>query len=169
MAGIGAAISLIFVVLAYFVKNLSLTFYVLSSIGVMFPLTKKYFREGILTSIAVSVAGFFIVNTAIVPFVMASGFYVVLTVFLHEKKFNRWLGYLLKLLYAGLVFFICYKLLTLITVDISSLPRMAELSDAALYAIFNIIFAACFIVYDILLEQGYIYLTRLLSKIVKSR
>ena len=53
LAGIGTAISLIFVVLAYFIKNLSLSFYVMSAGGVMLPLTKGYFREGFLTAVAV--------------------------------------------------------------------------------------------------------------------
>lgn len=169
LAGIGAAISLIFVTLAYFIKNLSLSFYVLSSIGVMFPLTKGFFREGLMTAAAVSIAGFFIVNLSIIPFVMASGFYVVLTIFLYEKKFNRILGYVLKALYAGLVFFICYKLLSLIMIDFSVLPKLGELSSAALYAILNIIFTAAFLLYDVLLEKGYLYLTKILSKVVKSR
>ena len=42
-AGIGTAISLIFVVLAYFIKNLSLSFYVLSAGGVMQVISGKVF------------------------------------------------------------------------------------------------------------------------------
>ena len=167
LAGIGAAISLIFVTLAYFVENLSLSFYVLSSVGVMFPLTRGYFREGILTSVAVSVAGFFIANLAIIPFVMASGFYVVLTIFLYEKKFNRWIGYALKFLYAGLIFFLCYSVINLIFIDFTVFPALGNLSSAGLYAILNILFALAFILYDFLLEKGYIYLCQLMKKVLK--
>lgn len=169
LAGIGAAISLIFVTLAYFIKNLSLSFYVLSAAGVMLPLTKGYFREGLLTAAAVTVAGFFIVNLSIVPFVMASGFYVVLSIFLYEKKFNRWLGYALKALYAGLVFFICYKLLSLIMVDLTVFPALGNLSPAGLYGILNAVFALAFLLYDFLLEKGYVYLGQILKKVLKSR
>lgn len=167
-AGIGTAISLIFVVLAYFIKNLSLSFYVLSAGGVMLPLTKGYFREGFLTSVAVSVAGFFIVNVSIVPFVMASGFYVVASIFLYEKKFNRWIGYLIKLAYSAAVFFVCYKVLTLIMIDLTVFPTIGNLSPAALYAVLNVIFSLAFILYDFLMEKAYEYLKKLLEKILKS-
>lgn len=172
-AGVGAAISLIFVVLAYFVKTLSLSFNVLSSVGVMLPITKNYYKEGIFTAVAVSVAGFFIVNISIIPFVMASGFYVVLTLFLYKKNFNRLIGYAVKFLYAGLIFFICYKLTTLITVDFTKLPHLSNslgnLSEAGLYAVLNLIFAAAFLIYDFLLEKGYDYLSKLTEKIGKGR
>ncbi len=169
LAGIGAAISLIFVTLAYFVKNLSLTFYVLSSVGVMMPLCYGYYREGLLTSVVVSVAGFFIANLSIIPFVMASGFYVVFAIFWCNKKFNRWVGYLIKFLYSALVFFILYHVLQLISIDFSALPKIEALPYGGLYAILNVLFSLCFIVYDILLEQGYIYLQKLLGKVIKKR
>lgn len=166
-AGIGAAISLVFVICAYFIPNLSLSFYVLSSVGIMLPLSLKYYREAILSSVAVSVAGFFICNLKILPFVVASGFYVVFSVFWKEKNYNRWLGYAIKFFYAGLVFFVLYKATSLITVDFSSLPKIAALSAPALYAILNILFSLAFILYDILLEQGYIYLTKFVVKKIK--
>lgn len=166
-AGVGSAISLIFVTLAYFVSNMSLSFYVLSSVGIMLPLTQNYYREGVLASVAVSVVGFFIANLKIIPFAMASGFYVVFAVFWRNKNFNRWLGYAIKFLYSGLVFFILYKLTSLFTVDLSNLPKIAALPYAASYAIFNVIFSLAFIVYDILVEQGYIYLTKFVVKKIK--
>lgn len=167
MAGIGSAISLIFVVLAFFVKNLSLSFTILSSAGIMFPLTRNYYREAVLSALAVSVIGFFIVNLTIISFIAASGFYVVLTIFLHNKKFNRWIGYVLKFFYAGLVFFLAFKVLSLITVDLTKLPALERLSPAAFYAIFNLLFSACFLLYDFLLEKGYIYLSFLMKKVIK--
>lgn len=167
LAGVGTAISLVFVTLAFFVKNLSLSFYVLSATGVMLPLCLDYYREGFLTAIAVTVAGFFIANVAVVPFAMASGFYVVFSIFWYNKKFNRWLGYLIKAAYACLVFFVLYKVTALLAVDFSSLPKIQALPFWAIYIILNVLFVLCFIVYDILLEQGYVYLKKLLKKVVK--
>ena len=54
LAGIGAAISLVFVVLAYFVRFLTLSFVVLSAVGVLLPLTQKYYREAFLVTVAVT-------------------------------------------------------------------------------------------------------------------
>jgi len=169
LAGIGAALSLIFVTLAYFVKNLSLSFYVLSSIGVMLPLAYKYYREGILTVVVVTLIGFFIANIGIVPFVAACGFYVVFTVFWHNKKLNRWIGYAIKTAYSILLFFIFYKVTALISVDLTKLSFLNDWTDAAIYIAFNAVFSICFIAYDLLLEYGYIYLCRLLDKILKNR
>lgn len=168
LAGIGAALSVIFVTLAYFVKNLSLSFYILSAVGIMLPLAYGYYREGILASIVVGVAGFFIANLGVIPFVAVSGFYVVFTVFWHNKGLNRWLGYFIKTAYSCLVFFVLYKLTSIISIDFSALPTLANLSYGVLYAILNVIFAVCFILYDILLEQGYIYLSKTLKKMLKN-
>lgn len=168
LAGIGAALSVIFVTLAYFVKNLSLSFYVLSAVGVMLPLVYGYYREGILSSVVVGVAGFFIANLGVIPFVAVSGFYVVFSVFWHNKGLNRWLGYGIKIAYSCLVFFLLYKVTSLISIDFSALPTLENLSYGALYAILNVIFVLCFIVYDILLEQGYVYLSKTVKKILKN-
>ena len=168
LAGIGTAISLIMVVLAYYVRVVSISFYVLSAAGVMLPLTKKYFREGLLAAIAVSVAGFFIVNLYIIPFVMASGLYVVFTVFLYEKNFNRWIGYAIKFVYSCLVFFICYHVIKVLSIDVSKLTFLENLSEVALYILFNGVFSFVFLPYDFLLEKGYIYLSILVNKIIKN-
>lgn len=167
--GIGAAVSLIFIVLGYFLKYVSLSCYVLSAVGIMLPLTKNYYREALLASVAVSVIGFFIVRLSIIPFVMASGFYVVLSIFLYKKRFNRWLGYGIKFLYSGLIFFICYKAVSLITVDFSKLPIFGDLdaNGAVVYLILNLIFSFAFLLYDLLLEKGFDYLSKLTEKIGK--
>ena len=169
LAGIGTAISLVMVVLAYYVKVVSISFYVLSAAGVMLPLTQKYYREAILTAIAVSVAGFFIVNLNIVPFVMASGFYVVFTVFWQEKNLNILLGYGIKFLYSCLIFFICYWVIKVFAIDVTKINFLQSLNAAGLYILLNGVFSAAFLLYDFLLLKGYIYLRKLVSKIIKNK
>ena len=169
LAGIGTAISLVMVVLAYYVKVVSVSFYVLSAAGVMLPLTKKYYRESILTAIAVGVAGFFIVNLNIIPFIMASGFYVVFTVFWYEKNLNRLLGYAIKFVYSCLVFFICYWVIKVLSIDVTKISFLSSLSTAGLYILLNGIFSFAFLLYDFLLELGYVYLSKLVAKIIKNK
>lgn len=164
LAGLGAAISLVFVTLAYFIKNLSLSFYVLSSVGVMFPLTKNYYREAFLGAVVVSIIGFFIANLAIIPFVTASGFYVVFSIFCHNKKWNKYILIVIKIAYSALLFYIFYKLISIISVDLSKLRFVSKMSGWLIYMLFNLVFSIAFVFYDFLLIKGYTYLKSLLNK-----
>lgn len=164
LAGLGAAISLIFVTLAYFIKNLSLSFYVLSSIGIMFPLTKKYYREAILSAIVVSVIGFFIANLGIIPFVTASGFYVVFSIFCHNKRFNKTVLIVIKVAYSIALFFVFYKLISVIAIDFGRLKFINSIPSEIIYVLFNLLFSFAFVCYDFLLIKGYTYLKGLLNK-----
>lgn len=162
LAGLGAAISLIFVTLAYFIKNLSLSFTVLSAVGIMFPLTKKYYREALLSSIVVFVIGFFIANLSIIPFAMVSSFYVVFTIFCYNKNFNKIIILIIKIAYSLVVFFILYYLINEIVVSIDKIIFFGSLPPWALYVIVNILFTLAFVAYDYLLIKGYEYLKNLL-------
>ncbi|NLL56476.1 MAG: hypothetical protein GX242_04605 [Clostridiales bacterium] len=167
LAGVGAALSIIFITLSYFVKNLSLSFTVMASVGVMLPLTKNYYKEGLLTCIASGVIGFFIANINVIPFVLASSFYVVFTIFWHNSNFNKIMGILIKILYSFLVFFVLYKVASLIIIDFDRLSKLNALNPAVLYILFNIVFTLAFVVYDFLIIQTYQYIKSLLGKVSK--
>lgn len=162
LAGLGSAISLIFIVLAYFIKNLSLSFYVLSAVGVMFPLTKNFYRESLLAVVAVSIIGFFIVNIAIIPFVLASGFYVVFSIFCYNKSAKNIVIFVVKILYSALIFFVFYQLIKIISIDIAKINLLKTAPSWVVYIVFNIIFSAAFVLYDYVIIKGYLYLKKLL-------
>jgi len=162
LAGLGAAISLIFVTLAYFIKNLSLSFTVLSAVGIMFPLTKKYYREALLSSVVVSVIGFFIANLSIIPFVTVSSFYVVFSIFCYNKKFNKLLILAIKIIYSLVVFFVLYYIINEIVVNFDKITFLKNLPPWTLYIIINIIFSVAFVLYDYILIKGYEYLKNML-------
>lgn len=166
-AGLGTALSVLFITLSFFIRNLSLSFTVLAALGVMVPLAKGYFREGILTSVASSVIGFFIANISVLSYVLASSFYIVFTIFWMQKKLNKILGYGIKAAYSILVFFILYKLTTLITIDFALLPALGNLSPALLYIILNALFTVAFIIYDIAIGQVFVYLQKVILKVKK--
>ncbi|MBR1747839.1 MAG: hypothetical protein IJ735_06500 [Clostridia bacterium] len=167
LAGVGAAISLVFVVLAYFVRTLTISFAVLSAVGIMLPLSKGYYKEGLLSAVAVTAGGFFIVGLSIVPFAAASGFYVVFSIFWYEKDKNRLLGYGIKFVYSCLLFFVLYQVIGLLSVDLEKITFLDALPDAALYILFNGVFSICFLLYDFLLEKVFVYLGKLVKRIVK--
>ncbi len=164
LAGLGGAISLIFVTLAYFINNLSLSFTVLAAAGILLPLTKNFYREALLSSIAVSVIGFFIANLSIIPFVTVSSFYVVFTIFCYNKKFNKTIILIIKIAYSLLVFFLLYYVINEIVINFDKLSFLSTIEPWILYIILNAVFTAAFIAYDYLLIKGYEYLKYLLFK-----
>lgn len=169
LAGLGTALSIVFIVLAYYIKNLSLSLNILASVGIMLPLTKGYYREGLLSAIASCVIGFFIVNISILSFVLASSFYVVFTILWNNKKWNKILGYGIKLAYSFFVFYILYQVVNLITIDFTLLPQMANLPVIYLYLIMNIVFSIAFIVYDFVAVQVFLYLQKIINKTIKNK
>ena len=168
-AGVGTAVSVIFILLGYYVRYVTLSCVVLTSIGILLPLSRGYFREAVLTAVVAGMIGFFIANIKIVPYVAVSGLYVVFTVFLQQKFSDKtWkilIGYLIKLGYSSLVFWILYKLLSLLVVDVTKIAFLSVLDATTLYAVFNIVFSLAFLAYDYLLVKGYDFAKEKIKKI----
>ncbi|MCR4662208.1 MAG: hypothetical protein K5765_09475, partial [Clostridia bacterium] len=139
-AGIGAAVSLVFVILSYYVNILTLSFTVFSSCGIMIPLAMYYYKESIFSAVVTIALGAIFANIKILPYVLASGVYVVITTIMHDKKLNIFLSYFIKLVYFCFVFFVLYKLTGLFVVNIEKISFLQNLSQAWLYVVLNIIF-----------------------------
>ena len=167
LAGIGTALSVVFITLSYYVSFMSLSFTVLTSVGIMVPLSKNYYREGILTAIVAGVIGFFIANVRVVPYAMASGLYVVLTVFLYNKKINVIITTIAKLAYSCLIFWIIYKVIGVLVVNYEKLTFLSKFNENGVYVLLNAIFSLAFLLYDLLLCKGYDYAKKLADKILK--
>lgn len=159
LAGIGSAISLIFVVLSYYVDVLTVTFNVFATGGIMLTLSKGYYRESVLSVVVVSLLGFLICNLGAVPFIMVGGAFTVFTVIAEEKKLKFFISYPIKFFYAGLVFFILYKFTEFFVFDPAELPflqRMVDgLSKELFYFVFNLAFDIIFLLYDFCLVYCY--------------
>lgn len=169
LAGVGTALSVAFIALSYYLSFMSMGFTVLTTVGIMCPLAKDYYREGILASIAAGVIGFFIANAKIVPYAMASGLYVVLTVFLYNKKVNVILLTVLKAAYSCLIFWIIYKVTNIFVINFEKLTFLTKFNEIGLYAILNVAFSIAFLAYDALVIYGYKYAKRLADKVIKNK
>lgn len=167
LAGIGTALGVIFIALSYYLSVMTLTFTVLTAVGVMCPLSKDYYREGILCAIVTGIIGFFIANVKIVPYAMVSGLYVVLTVFLYNKKVNVVFTTIIKIAYSCLVFWIVYKLIGVISINVQKITFLASLNETGLYLVINVVFSLCFIAYDLMLINGYKYSKSLAERVIK--
>ena len=98
---------------------------------------------------------------------MASGLYVVLTVFLHNKKINAVLLTVVKLAYSCLVFWIIYKVTGTLVVNFDKLTFLANFNAVGVYAILNVAFSLGFLLYDLLLVKGYEYACKVAAKVIK--
>lgn len=164
LAGVGSAISLIFVVASYYLEIISLSLNVLATSGIMLIMSKNYYREAILSVIAVSIIGFLIVNIGVVPFVLVGGSYTVFTIFWYNKKYNYYKSLPIKIAYSVLVFFILYKVTSYIAFDYSEFSFLEGVNIQFLYVVLNIAFIILYVIYDLLLLYCYRFLKERLFK-----
>lgn len=168
LAGIGSAISLLFVVLSYYIDILTVSFSIFSTFGIMLPLSKKYYRESLISWLAVSLLGFFIVNIHILIFVLIGGGYTVFTCFWENKQFSYTKSIPIKFVYGGLIFFVFYKLVSFIAFSPTELIILKNFDQTLIFILFDFVFALLFIAYDWCLLFCYRYFKRkILPKIDK--
>lgn len=168
LAGIGAAVSLLFVVLGFYIYAITLSLNVLAAGGMMLPLSQKYYREAILAFIAVSGLGFLIVNIGAVPFILVGGSFTIFTVFWENKGWNYLISLPIKLAYSILVFFILYKVTAYFAIDLDRFIVFENFSAPLIYVFLNVAFSLLFLVYDRAIVYVYKYLSeKVFNKIIK--
>lgn len=174
LAGLGAALSLVFVVLAYYIRFTSLALNIFAAAGMLLPLSQKYYKETLLAYAAVCGLGAIIVNIKILSFVLVGGFYSILTVFLRDKKekIKPIVAYPIKIAYSCLVFCVVYYLTDILVVDIDGIAAGANfdfgLSSGWLYLILNLIFSGLYLLYDALFLWAVDYYAPKIEKITKN-
>ncbi len=169
LAGVSSAISLVAVILSFYIPNLSLSLNVLAACGIVLPLTQGYYREAILSYVAVCALGGIFANIHILPFVLIGGSYTIATVAMenHKDKVKWFISYPIKLAYACFVFFVLYYLTNIFVVNFEALNINMQ-SEALLYFILNLIFVLVFFIYDALLLWGYRWAIPYVEKITKN-
>ncbi len=169
LAGVSSAISLIAVILSFYIPNLSLSLNVLAACGIMLPLTQGYYREAILSYVAVCALGGIFANIHILPFVLIGGAYTIATVAMenHKDKVKWYISYPVKLIYACFVFFVLYYLTSIFMVNFEALNISLE-NKGLVYFILNLLFVLVFFIYDALLLWGYRWAIPYVEKITKN-
>ncbi|MDR0854941.1 MAG: hypothetical protein LBN25_01075, partial [Christensenellaceae bacterium] len=119
--GLGAALSLAFETLAFFVPVASLTFHILAASGVMLPLTQKYYKESLISYAAASGIGAIYMTVYILPFVLVTGLFTILALTAREKNVKRSFVYIGTVIYASLTFFFLFFLTKNIVIDTSKI------------------------------------------------
>lgn len=169
LAGIGAAISLLCVIASFYVRTASLAFTLLSAVGIALPLTQDYYREAVLAYVAVCALGGIFANIQILGFVLVGGAYTIATIAMdkHCDKLKPIFGYVIKVAYSCLVFFVCYYLTDLLVIDFEKLGISTE-NSGLIYFVLNLIFTLLFLAYDTFLLWCFRYYTPLVNKITKN-
>lgn len=167
LAGISAAISLGAVIASFYFSQVSISLNIIAAFGIMIPLTKEYYREAILSYVAVCLLGGIFANIHIIPFVMLGGFYTILTIAFHNKKIklNIISMVIIKILYSCLVFFILYYVTKIFFIDLAMIG--IKLIGPWLYIVLNVLFSIVFMLYDILLTYAYKLIKEIVEKIVR--
>lgn len=168
-AGIGAAVSLGAIIASFYISQISLSLNILAAFGLMIPLSKQYYRESILSYVAVCLLGGIFANIHIIPFVMIGGAYTIFSVAIYNKRIKLHLGlsYIIKIFYSCLVFFILYYVTQIFFLDLSKIG--INLSGSALYLTLNLIFVVLFMIYDTLLLYAYKLIVQLVERITRGR
>ena len=169
LAGVASAISLVAVILSFYVPNMSLSLNVLAACGIIIPLTQKYYREAILAYVAVSALGAIFANIHILSFVLIGGSYTIATVAMYNnrEKVKWFISYPIKVLYSCFVFFVVYYLTDIFFVNFDALKISLE-NKALVYFLLNLLFTIAFLVYDYLLLWGYTYAIPYVEKLTKT-
>lgn len=160
LGAVGAAVSLVFILLSYYVPTMKVSFNALAAFGTMLPLLKGYYREAALSAIAAILIALFLVNVHVLPFALVGGLYTIATVFAERKKLKPYITVPVKIVYAVFLFFVFYRLSSFIAVDFSKLGTLGELPFAALYVILTAVFAVAFLLYDYVLILCYRYIKK---------
>ncbi len=168
LAGISAAISLGAVIASFYFSQISVSLNILAAFGIMIPLSKEYYREAILSYVAVCLLGGIFANIHIIPFVMVGGFYTIFTIALFQKKIkiNIVLSIIIKVMYSCLVFFILYFVTKIFIIDLERIG--IHLNGAWVYTVLNIVFSAVFILYDYLLTYAYKLIKQIVDRIART-
>lgn len=165
-AGIGAALALLAVIGAYYIPNLSLSLNVLAGVGLLVPLSQRYYKEALLAYVAAAGLGAIFVNIHILAFVLVTGLYTVAAIYANDKKIKLYIVIPAGIAYGCLCFFILYSATSILAVDFAKL-NIGGLSSTAAYILLNAVFIAALAVFHLLILWINAYLDKIVKKIIK--
>ncbi len=163
LAAIGAGLSFLFVILAFYVRYLSISFNVLASIGLMLPMSKKYYKESVAGYVVVCVLGFLIVNINILAFVFLGGLFPLIVIFFNQKEVSRNKRYIIYAIYALLTFFIYFIVFKAMFLELLSTFSLEK--KLWLYPIANVLYFGALLLYEAVLLMVFQEVLKLLKRI----
>lgn len=166
LSAIATAIALIAILIGYYISQISLSMNVLAGVALILPLSQGYHKESCLAFVATSALGAIFANIHILPFVLGSGSFTLISILMYKKNISTAIKIVVDIVWAMLAFWILYKLVHLIIVDFSGY-NIPQMSQTTLYIALNAVFVLAFIAYDFILIWIYKYLTPIITKITQ--
>ncbi len=163
LSAIGAGISLLFILLAFYVKYLSISFNVLATLGLMLPMSKKYYKEALAGYIAVCALGFLFVNINILAFVFLGGLFPLIVIFFSQKAISRKKRYIVYAIFAIFSFFIYFIVFKTMFFELLSTFKLEK--KLWLYPIANAIYFGVLLLYEMILLMVFQEVEKLLKRI----
>ncbi len=166
LAGIGTALTVICIVLSYYIPVMTLTLYALSGISLMLPLLKNRMRGGLLCYAASGALGLLLTNyIAIIPFVFLFGSGILIMYACIRYLPKKWfLSIPIKIVTANLGLFGIYKI-----IGLESVIGIFEWTGISpKYIWIALIFTPLYIAYDYLMQRVFRYFSARFNKRFKS-
>ena len=160
ISGISTALAVSFVMMACYIEPMTITFYVLSAISMMLPLTKGSYKGAMLSVVATIIVTMSIATIKALPFAIFFGPYTVISILL-DKKVKWYFSLPIKIGWFNLVLYILYLATNLLVIDFTKLGFTLE------YWAIALIGTAIFILYDILMQYVFKVLTYLVEKHIR--
>jgi len=164
LAGISAAIALLFVGLSVIVRFSTIAFYVAASLAIMVPLTKKYYFAGVFAYVASAALGFVIAGdiNVVVGFVAYFGPMALITGIMCNLKVKWYIAVPVKIIYINGALALMYFVCKTIMLD-------ASIMDKISYPIIAVVGTVILIAIDFLLQFCFERLKPLMEKVLRPK
>ena len=160
LSGISTALAVAFVMLAVYIEPMTISFYVMSAVSMMLPLTKGSYKGSLLACVATIILTVSIATIKALPFAIFFGPYTIVSVLL-SKKLKWYFALPIKICWFNLVLYILYLVTGLLVIDFDALGFTLE------YWAIALIGTVIFIAYDFLMQYVFRVLTYVVEKRIK--
>ena len=164
LAGISAAIALLFVGLSVLVRFSTVAFYVAASVAIMVPLAKRYYLAGVFAYAVAASLGFVIAGDiyTVAGFVVYFGPMALITGILFNKKVKWFIALPIKILYINGALALLYFVCNTIMIDASIMDKLS-------YPIIALVGTLALVLIDYVLQFVYSRIIPIIEKVLRSR
>ncbi len=164
LAGISAAIALLFVWLSVLVRFSTVAFYVAASVAIMVPLTKRYYFAGFFAYAAAASLGFVIAGDiyTVAGFVAYFGPMALITGIMCNKKVKWFIALPIKIIYINGALALLYFVCNTIMID-------ASIMDKIDYWVIAIVGTIALVLIDYVLQFVYARITPIVEKVLRPK
>ena len=165
LAGISAALAIIFVTLGVYVRFTTVAFFIAAGLSIMIPLSKRYWFSSVAALVVSGVASFFIAGsdvTVIAGYIVYFGPMAIISGTMYNLHVKWYIQLPIKLLYINGALALLYYVLGTIVVD-------ASIMEILPYYAIAIIGSVLLLAVDVILVFIYSKLGVIVSKVLRGR